>query len=231
MMATSDRVALPTSIDAPKSRVVVIDDHAIVREGLARLLNEQPDMTVVGEAVNAEEGFEVIAEQSPDLVILDLSLPGRDGIELLRQVKARWKDLSVLVLSMHDEALHAERLLRAGAMGYVMKQEASEHLIAAVRQVLRGERSISPAMAAHMVDRLVDPKAREDESPISRLSDREFEIFKMIAEGVGPTEIARRLNLSVKTIESHREHVKAKLNAKTSADLVRVAVENGLGKK
>jgi DNA-binding NarL/FixJ family response regulator len=202
-------------------RIVLIDDHAIVREGLARLLNEQPDLSVVGEASNVEQGLAIIAEQSPDLVIL----------EVLRQARAKWKNLPILVLSMHDEALHTERLLRAGAMGYVMKQEASERLLAAVRQVLRGERSISPAMAAQMVDRLIDPKARENESPIARLSEREYEIFTLIAEGIGPTEIAKRLTLSIKTVESHREHVKAKLNAKTSADLVRIAVENGVGRR
>ena len=212
-------------------RIVLIDDHAIVREGLARLLNEQPDLSVVGEASNVEQGLAIIAAQSPDLVILDLSLPGTDGVEVLRQARAKWKNLPILVLSMHDEALHTERLLRAGAMGYVMKQEASERLLAAVRQVLRGERSISPAMAAQMVDRLIDPKARENESPIARLSEREYEIFTLIAEGIGPTEIAKRLNLSIKTVESHREHVKAKLNAKTSADLVRIAVENGVGRR
>jgi DNA-binding NarL/FixJ family response regulator len=214
-----------------RKRIVLIDDHAIVREGLARLFNEQPDLLVVGEAPNVEQGLAIIAEQSPDLVVLDLSLPGTDGIEVLRQARVKWKNLPILVLSMHDEALHAERLLRAGAMGYVMKQEASERLLAAVRQVLRGERSISPTMAAHMVDRLVNPKARENESPIARLSDREFEVFTLIAEGIGPTEIAKRLNLSIKTVESHREHVKSKLNARTSADLVRLAVENGLGKR
>src|SRR3954470_19380748 len=128
-------------------RIVLIDDHAIVREGLARLLNEQPDLTVCGEASNVELGLAVIAEQSPDLVVLDLSMPGADGVEVLRQAKAKWKKLPILVLSMHDEALHAERLLRAGAMGYIMKQEASERLLVAVRQVLKGERSISPAMA------------------------------------------------------------------------------------
>jgi DNA-binding NarL/FixJ family response regulator len=207
-----------------KKRIVIVDDHAIVRQGLAELINDQPDLIACGEADSPPAAMKVIAETKPDAAIIDLSLAGGDGIELCRQIHERWPAIPLLVLSMHDESLYAERVLRAGAMGYVMKQEPQEKVMAAIRRVLGGETYLSEKMAAKLL-RSFSGRANTDTAPLERLSDRELQIFRLIGEGRNVKDIAEALFLSPKTVETHKEHIKQKLDLQSSNDLLRYAIE------
>ena len=213
-----------SSATAPDAKILIVDDHPIVRHGLAQLINDVPGLTVCGASATPSEALRALVASDPHLVILDLSLGDDSGLELLKSLKARRPDLPVLVLSMHDEAYYADRVLRAGAMGYVMKQEAAEQVIAAIRQVLSGKVYLSEAMASSMLSRLVGGKATEGGSPVANLTDRELEVLQLIGKGLGTRQIADKLRLSVKTVENHREHLKAKLKLHSSAELVRYAV-------
>jgi len=205
--------------------VLIVDDHPIVRQGLAQLLNGEPDFVVCGEAENARKAMAAIAQLQPDLAIVDITLQGTNGIELIKNIVAQWPELPILVLSMHDESLYAERALRAGAKGYVMKQEATEKLTGALRRILKGQIYVSEKQADKMMRKAIDGKAMQDTSPVSVLSDRELEVLQLIGQGHGTRQIAEDLNLSVKTIESHRAHIKEKLNLKTAPEMVRFAVQ------
>lgn len=206
------------------ARVLIVDDHPIVRQGLVQLLNGESDFVVCGEADSARKAMGAIAELKPDLVIVDVVLQGSNGIELIKNIIAQWPDLPILVLSMHDESLYAERALRAGAKGYVMKQEATEELTGALRRILNGQIYVSEELKNKMMRQAIDRKATEDASPIGMLSDRELEVLHLIGQGHGTRQIAEELNLSVKTIESHRAHIKEKLNLKTAPEMVCFAV-------
>jgi len=210
-----------------KRRIFVVDDHPIFRRGIAQAVNHEKDIEICGEAENASEALEAAERIEPDLMLIDITLPGTNGIELIKCLRARCPDLRLLVISMHDESLYAERALRAGAQGYVMKQEASEQVMAAIRQVLDGGIYVSPAFSDKMMNRLfAGPNGVTVlASPVQRLSDGELEVFGLVGEGRSTRQIADALHLSVKTIESHREHIKEKLNLKTSLELVRFAVE------
>jgi len=208
-----------------KAKVLLVDDHPIVRQGLGQLINEEPDLSIVGEAEDFQQALAAIDTANPDVAIVDISLKDRSGIELIKEIRAKRPDLPILVLSMHDESLHAERVLRAGAKGYIMKQEATEQVMNAIRRVLRGEVYLSERMSSRMVNRLVAGPQNVGGSPIERLSDREFEVFKMIGQGVGPSEIAEKLGLSVKTVETHRERIKEKLNLASGSELIRYAMQ------
>jgi DNA-binding NarL/FixJ family response regulator len=208
-----------------KARIVVVDDHAIVRQGLAELINDQPDLITSGEADSPPQAMKVIADTKPDLVVADITLTGGDGIELCRQIHDTWPKLAILVLSMHDESLYAERVLRAGAMGYVMKQEPQETVMAAIRRVLQGETYLSDKMAAKLLRSFRGARAAVDAAPLERLSDRELQVFRMIGQGRSVKDIAEALFLSPKTVEAHKEHIKQKLNLKSSNDLLRYAIE------
>ena len=208
-----------------KARVLLIDDHAIVRQGLAELINDQPDLTVCGEADSPPEALKVIAETQPDAAIVDISLKSGDGIELCRQVHEQWPNVALLVLSMHDEALYAERALRAGAMGYVMKQEPQETVMTAIRRILKGETHLSEPMAAKLLRSLTGRRDNADVPPLERLSDRELQVFRLIGQGRSVKDIADELFLSPKTVETHKEHIKRKLNLDSSNDLLRYAIE------
>jgi len=208
-----------------KATVLLVDDHPIVRQGLAQLLNTEPDFIVCGEAENARKAMAAIEDLKPDLAIIDITLQGTNGIELIKNIVAQWPDLPILVLSMHDESLYAERALRAGAKGYVMKQEATERLTGALRRILNGQIYVSEKLADKMMRKAIDGKAMQDSSPVSILSDRELEVLQLIGQGHGTRQIAEDLNLSVKTIESHRAHIKEKLNLKTAPEMVRFAVQ------
>jgi len=205
--------------------VLIVDDHPIVRQGLAQLLNGEPDFVVCGEAENARKAMAAIAQLQPDLAIVDITLQGTNGIELIKNIVAQWPELPILVLSMHDESLYAERALRAGAKGYVMKQEATEKLTGALRRIHKGQIYVSEKQADKMMRKAIDGKAMQDTSPVSVLSDRELEVLQLIGQGHGTRQIAEDLNLSVKTIESHRAHIKEKLNLKTAPEMVRFAVQ------
>ncbi|HEY2587523.1 MAG TPA: response regulator transcription factor [Tepidisphaeraceae bacterium] len=216
--------------DAGKRRVFVVDDHPIVRQGLVQLINSEPDLTVTGQGEDAYEALRAIKQEKPDLCLVDVSLKNSDGIELLKELKAQDPDLAVLILSMHDESLYAERALRAGARGYIMKQEAPEVLLSAIRKVLGGEIYVSAKMGATLLQRMVGgSKKASGELPMDRLTDREMAVFRMIGDGLSVKEIADKLFLSVKTVEAHREHIKEKLNLKSSAELLRFAIRNAPG--
>ena len=211
----------------PPARVLIVDDHPIVRHGLARLINDEPGLTVCGSAATRAEAQEALRHERPDLVIIDLSLGDDSGLDLLKAIRLEHPDLPVLVLSMHDEAYYADRALRAGAMGFIMKQEPAERMIAAVHQVLSGRVYLSEKLAGSMLTRLVG-RTGTVARPVDHLTDRELQILELIGRGLATRQIADRLHLSVKTVENHREHIKAKLHLKTSAELVRYAVRRDL---
>jgi len=208
-----------------KAKVLIVDDHPIVRQGLCQLLNGESDFVVCGEAENARKAMALIPDVKPDLAIVDITLQGTNGIELIKNIVAQWPDLPILVLSMHDESLYAERALRAGAKGYVMKQEATEKLTSALRRILNGQIYVSEKLADKMMRKAIDGKSVADTSPVAVLSDRELEVLHLIGQGHGTRQIAEDLNLSVKTIESHRAHIKEKMNLKTAPEMVRFAVQ------
>lgn len=206
------------------TRILIVDDHPIFRQGIVQLLEHERDLTVCAEAETAPKALSEIAKHHPGLVIIDITLKGMNGIELMKTIKVQYPKLLTIVLSMHDEALYAERALRAGARGYVMKQEASEQVLTAVRKVLAGELYVSPAMGEQMIRKFVNG-AESPASTVETLSDRELEVMELIGRGQGTRQIAEVLNLSVKTVESHRAHIKEKLNLKTSPEMMRFAVE------
>ena len=208
-----------------KSRVFLVEDHAVVCEGLAFLIGGEGDLSVCGSAKSLPEAMPLIRELRPDVVVVDITLGDGNGLELIETIHNHDPNLPILTLSMHDESIYGERALRAGAKGYIMKSEASDKLRAAIRKVLAGEMYVSDKMAARMVHKLVNLRLPETPSRLDALSDREFQVFRMIAEGVGPTEIAGRLNVSVKTVETHREHIKEKLELKTGEELKRFAIQ------
>jgi len=208
---------------------MLVDDHPIVRQGLANLIEDEADLTVCAQVESADEALTAIPEARPDVIVIDVALGERSGLELVKDVRARWPDMPMLVLSMHDELLFAERALRAGAKGYVMKQEATEKVMEGIRKVLDGELYVSERMAARLMTQAVSDRggapSGEKLNPLSRLSDRELEVFTMIGHGLGTREIAQRLILSIKTVEAHREHIKEKLNLKNGTELMRYAVQ------
>jgi len=206
-----------------KARVFVVDDHPIVRQGLSQLINREPDLMVCGEAEDARTALEAIAPSRPAIVIVDVSLEGPDGIELLKTIRSRDSKLPVLVLSMHDESLYAERALRAGANGYIMKQEATDRVLTAIRQILGGEVYVSDRMAQKMVHQFIGRSGVAKRSKADELTDRELEVFRLIGQGHGTRQIAEELHLSVKTVESHYAHIKEKLSLKNARELVQHA--------
>jgi DNA-binding NarL/FixJ family response regulator len=205
-------------------RVVIVDDHPIVRRGLANLIGDEVNLEVCGEAADVDEAMRVVEATEPDIVLIDLSLKGGHGIELVEQIKARFLRIKMLISSMHDELLFAERALRAGALGYIAKQESSENLLKAIHQVLRGEIYLSPRMSSRLLHDVRGGKAIE-EDPVGSFSHRELEVFEMIGQGLTIRQIAGKLQLSPKTIETHREKMKSKLNLRNSAELGRRAVQ------
>jgi DNA-binding NarL/FixJ family response regulator len=217
--------AAPTSGKKNPTRIVIVDDHPLLRKGVGQLINNEKDLLVVGEAEDAAKALTVIETAKPDVALIDISLGGASGIELLKNIKARFPKLQVLVLSMHDESVYAHRALRAGASGYIMKQEATEKVLTALRKVLRGEVYLSERLGARMLNTLVGGRSSSATSPIEALSDRELEVFSLIGQGHGTRPIAEKLHLSVKTIESHRAHIKEKLNLQTATELVHHAIQ------
>lgn len=211
-------------IESKKYRILVVDDHPIVRRGLRELVADEPDLAICGEAEDVAQALQQVEETRPDVVIVDLTLKDGHGLELIQQIKARNRHIKMLVSSMHDESLFAERALRAGAAGYISKQEPPEKILAAMRQVLRGEIYLSSWMSTRLLHRITSGEAL-NASPIESLSDRELEVFQMIGQGLSTKQIAKKLELSHKTIETHREKIKAKLNLKNSTELGRHATQ------
>src|SRR6201998_1847427 len=205
-----------------KSRVFVVDDHPIVRQGLALLVNREDDLVVCGEAEDAHAAIQSLAASKPDILIVDISLNGPDGLDLLKDVRMRYPELPVLILSMHDESIYAERALRAGAQGYIMKQEATEKVLVAVRRILSKEIYISERIANRSAER---------PSSIADLTDRELEVFRLIGEGHSTRQIAEELHISVKTVESYQAHIKEKLSLRSARELVQHAIQWSISEK
>jgi len=208
-----------------KTRILIVDDHPIVRQGLAELVNHEDDLEVCGQAEDSHEALRAILELDPNMAVVDISLKETSGLELIKDIHSQHPDLPVLALSMHDETLYAERALRAGAKGYIMKQEATENVIAAIRKILGGEIYVSDRMASRMVRKLVAGQTGPTTSPVDCLSDRELEVFQFIGQGIKTREIAEQLNLSIKTIETYIDHIKKKMNFKDSRSLFLHAVQ------
>jgi DNA-binding NarL/FixJ family response regulator len=206
------------------AKILIVDDHPIVRHGLAQLIDDEKSLSVCGSATSVAEALAAIESLGPDLVIVDLSLGDESGLELVKTARSLHPDLPLLVLSMHDEAYYADRVLRAGALGYIMKQEAPKQMVAAIHQVLEGKVYLSEAMAASMLTRMVGRKIVKGGTPVDQLTDRELQVLQLIGRGLGTRQIAEKLHLSVKTVENHREHIKAKLKLRSSSELVRYAV-------
>jgi len=210
---------------AARSAVLIVDDHPIVRQGLTLLINREPDLAVCGDAEEAASALSRIEELKPDLIVVDISLNGPDGLDLLKSIRARDPNLPVLILSMLDESLYAERALRAGANGYIMKQEATDRVLVAIRHILGGEIYVSDRMANRMLHRFVGGVQVKERSPIADLTDRELEVFRLIGEGHGTRQIAEQLHISVKTVESYQAHIKEKLSLKNARELVQRAIQ------
>ncbi len=205
-------------------RLLIVDDHPMMRTGLAQLIENEPDLKVCAEADNAGQAIDAVISQTFDLILLDVSLPDKNGLELIKDIQALKPELPILVVSMHDEMLYAERVLRAGARGYIMKQEGGKMFLQAMRQVLGGQVYVSEKMSARILEIFSGRRNQALNSPIELLSDREFEVFRFIGLGKSTREIAELLHLSGKTVEVHRAKIKEKLKLKTATDLVRHAV-------
>ncbi|MBV9761095.1 MAG: response regulator transcription factor [Acidobacteriaceae bacterium] len=207
-------------------KVFIVDDHPIVREGLAQMVRREPDLAVCGAAEDAPSALQMIEALKPDILIVDISLHGPDGLDLLKSVRAKDPMLPVLILSMHDESIYAERALRAGANGYIMKQEATENVLVALRRILNREVYVSPRIANKMLQRFVSAgPAHAHHSFIDELSDRELEVLRLMGEGHGTRQIADELHLSVKTVETYQAHLKEKLALRNSRELVQYAIQ------
>jgi len=210
---------------AAKKRVVIVDDHPPMRKGLAQLINQEPDLETCGEAGNIPEALQVVESLKPDVVIVDMVLKDASGLDLLKDLKNRFPDLPTLVLSMQNESIYAERALRAGARGYIMKEETTENVVSALRQVLSGEVYLSDKMSKRILNQLAGGRSDKGKFSIEGLSDRELEVFQLIGQGYQSREVAKKLHLSVKTIESYREHIKVKLNLENAAQLTQTAIQ------
>jgi DNA-binding NarL/FixJ family response regulator len=207
-----------------RKSILIVDDHPMMRQGLAQLINHERDMVASCEAGTAAQALNMVVARKPDLVIVDISLPDKNGLELIKDIQVFHPYLPILVISMHDESIYAERVLRAGGRGYIMKQEGGRKLMQAIRQVLTGQIYLSEKMSARILEIFSGRKAEAISSPVERLSDREFEIFQLVGQGQGTREIANRLNLSVKTIEVHRANLRRKLNFRTGTEVVHYAI-------
>ena len=210
---------------AKKCRVLLVDDHPIVRQGLALLIDREPDLSVCGEADGAHTAFHAITTLRPDIVVLDISLNGPDGLDVLKEIRLKSASMPVLMLSMHDESIYAERAMRAGANGYIMKQEATEKVLVAIRRILQGEVYLSDRLTNTMLQQYMRGTSSQKKSPLVNLTDRELEVFRLIGEGHGTRQIADELHLSVKTIESYQAHIKEKLALRNARELVQHAIE------
>lgn len=206
--------------------IMIVDDHPIVRKGLRMIIERRKDFSIVAEASSANEAIRIIAEKEPDVVIADISLEGNvNGLELVKAIRERYPGVTPLVLSMYDESLYAERAIRAGARGYVMKKEADETIITAIETVLSGELYLSERSSKNIVDKLLAARESAELLPENVLSDRELEIFMMIGNGISAKEIARTLNLSLNTVETHRRHIREKMRFSDLNELVKAAVQ------
>ncbi len=212
-----------------KSNVLIVDDHPIVRQGIAQLIDREDDMRVCCEVGDADQALEAITKKNgccnADIALVDMSLPGISGIELVKILSSRFPEIQILVISMHDESHYAERALRAGAKGYIMKQETTEKVLIAIRHILSGEVYVSDKIRSKILRRIINNRFETPTSQVSHLSDKELDVLRLIGKGLRTGEIALELNRSVKTVEAHRAHLKGKLGLKNATELVRFAVQ------
>jgi len=207
------------------TKVFIVDDHPLVRQGLSQIIGGQQDLEVCGEAEDSSSAMRGVENTHPDVLIVDISLQGNNGLELIKNIKALHEKLPILVFSMHDETIYAQRALRAGAKAYVMKKEPSEKVVEAISKIIKGEIYVSPKVADQVLHQIVSGPSNTTASPVDRLTDRELEVVQLIGRGLSTREIADSLSLSVKTIESHRAHVKEKLNLRNATELVQFSVQ------
>jgi DNA-binding NarL/FixJ family response regulator len=206
-----------------KARIIIVDDHPIVRRGFQLLVGLEPDLTICGEADNAPAALEQVLKLQPDLAVVDLALKNSSGLELVKELRTQCPQVKVLVFTMHDEPLYAERVLKAGAHGYVTKEEGTEKAIEAIRNLLKGKPYVTGHLAEHFLETMTGFAKTKTAGLLESLSDREFEVLELIGSGLGSAEIAHQLKVSVKTVESHREHIKAKLGLRRTTRLVQYA--------
>lgn len=211
-------------MNKPKTEIFLVDDHPLVCEWLSNLIHQQPDLTVCGEAGDAPRALESIASSKPDVVIVDISIKNGSGIELIKSIKALHPGVAVLVLSMHEERFYAERALRAGARGYIMKREATQRIISGIREVLKGNLFVSQGTATLLAQKLVDGHPTGDSSPVEQLSDRELEVFQLLGQGIETRQVAETLKVSMKTVQVYCARIKEKLKLANAAELLREAV-------
>jgi len=207
-----------------KRRVVIVDDHPIVRERLVEMINDQSDLVVAGEAEDRPEALRFLETLQPELIIVDLVLRTTHGLDLIKDIHRRWPEIAILVVSMHEEPMYAERALHAGARGYITKQEATTNILTAIRRVLRGEVYISEKMALPLAAKAIGQAGRPAGFSVDRLSDRELQVFELIGKGHGSVQISQELNLDIKTVETYRERIKKKLQLRDAADLLQTAI-------
>lgn len=225
-MKTQEKNETSATIRTPvKKRIFLVDDHPLLRRGIAEVINDESDLMVCGQAGNTVEALANIPVSKPDLALVDISLPGRDGFELIKDLKTQFRHTLILVLSMHDESLYAERVLRAGARGYVMKCASTDELLKAIRQVLAGEVVVGPKVIGRLLARTAKGTLFGVTSPLESLTDRELEIYRLLGQGRERNQIATQLHLSVKTIEAHRENVRKKLGLPNATELRQHAIE------
>jgi len=207
-----------------RARVLLVDDHPLVRERLAEIINREADLMVSGEAEDRHEAIEAILARPPDLAIVDLTLKNSDGLELIKDIRTRWPKMRMLVVSMHDESLYAERVIRAGALGYITKQEATRKILLAIRRVLAGTIYLNEKIANHILSRLTAHAGRMAATPGELLADRELQVFEMTGRGLSTREIANRLHIAVKTVETYRARIREKLRLKDTSELLQLAI-------
>ena len=207
-----------------RSRIVIVDDHPIVRERLAEIIGRENDLEVCGESEDRAEAIDTIKERSPDLVIIDLTLKNSDGLELIKDINARWPKLLMLVVSMHDESLYAERVIRAGAQGYITKQEATRNILVAIRRVLSHQIYLNDQISTHIISRLISNTGNTAATPAELLADRELQVFELTGRGMNTREIADRLHIAAKTVETYRARIRDKLKLKDGSELLQLAI-------
>ena len=215
-----------TSESVTKKSVFIVDDHPLLRQGLALLINREKDLAVCGEAEEAQTAIREITAKKPDILIADISLNGPDGLDMLKNLRTLYPNLPVLILSMHDESIYAERAMRARANGYIMKQEATEKVLVAVRRILGGDIYLSDRMANKLLHQYISGASADVNSRLSSLSDRELEVFRLIGEGRSTRQIAEKLHLSIKTVETYQAHIKDKLSLHSGRELVQHAIQS-----
>ena len=207
-----------------RTRILLVDDHPLVRERLGEIINREADLIVCGEAEDRHEAIAAVLAKHPDLVIVDLTLKNSDGLELIKDIRSRWPKLRMLVVSMHDESLYAERVIRAGALGYITKQEATRNILVAIRRVLEGTIYLNQKIASNIISRLTTHAGAVAATPAELLSDRELQVFELTGRGLNTVDIADRLRVAVKTIETYRARIREKLKLKHSSELLQSAI-------